>query len=203
MSAVRPPAAAGPAAGAVPAAPHAPGPLRRVLARLFDAAGALGAACVVAIFLLMIVAGVGRQVNLRVSGINDVVAWLCAAAAFLAMAHAFRHGDFVRVTLVLEWVPPRVRRWMDAVCLAIATVAVGYLTYWATAFTWESYEFAEVATGLVAIPIWIPQSTFVVGCWLLMLAVLDELVTVLQGGKPSYQRAVEERHAAGDFSSEV
>ncbi|MCS4510546.1 TRAP transporter small permease [Xylophilus ampelinus] len=177
--------------------------MRRVLARLFDAAGALGAACVVAIFLLMIVAGVGRQVNLRVSGINDVVAWLCAAAAFLAMAHAFRHGDFVRVTLVLEWVPPRVRRWMDAVCLAIATAAVGYLTWWATAFTWESYEFAEVATGLVAIPIWIPQSTFVVGCWLLMLAVLDELVTVLQGGKPGYQRAVEERHAAGDFSSEV
>lgn len=203
MSAVRPPAAAGPAAGAVPAAAHAPGPLRRALARLFDAAGALGAGCVVAIFLLMIVAGVGRQVNLRVSGINDVVAWLCAAAAFLAMAHAFRHGDFVRVTLVLEWVPPRVRRWMDAVCLAIATVAVGYLTYWATAFTWESYDFAEVATGLVAIPIWIPQSTFVVGCWLLMLAVLDELVTVLQGGKPGYQRAVEERHAAGDFSSEV
>ncbi|WP_295856393.1 TRAP transporter small permease [uncultured Xylophilus sp.] len=177
--------------------------MRRALSRLFDAAGALGAACVVAIFLLMIVAGVGRQVNLRVSGINDVVAWLCAAAAFLAMAHAFRHGDFVRVTLVLEWVPPRVRRWMDAVCLAIATVAVGYLTYWATAFTWESYEFAEVATGLVAIPIWIPQSTFVVGCWLLMLAVLDELVTVLQGSKPGYQRAVEARHAAGDFSSEV
>lgn len=203
MSAVRPPAAAVPAAGAAPAAEPAPGPLRRALSRLFDAAGALGAACVVAIFLLMIVAGVGRQVNLRVSGINDVVAWLCAAAAFLAMAHAFRHGDFVRVTLVLEWVPPRVRRWMDAVCLAIATVAVGYLTYWATAFTWESYEFAEVATGLVAIPIWIPQSTFVVGCWLLMLAVLDELVTVLQGGKPGYQRAVEARHAAGDFSSEV
>ena len=203
MSAIRPPAAAASVAGAVPAAAYAPGPLRRTLARLFDAAGALGAACVVAIFLLMIVAGVGRQVNLRVSGINDIVAWLCAAAAFLAMAHAFRHGDFVRVTLVLEWVPPPVRRWMDAVCLAIATVAVGYLTYWATAFTWESYEFAEVATGLVAIPIWIPQSTFVVGCWLLMLAVLDELVTVLQGGKPSYQRAVEERHAAGDFSSEV
>ena len=203
MSATRPPASAMPAAGTVPAAAYAPGPLRRMLARLFDAAGALGAGCVVAIFLLMIVAGVGRQVNLRVSGINDVVAWLCAAAAFLAMAHAFRHGDFVRVTLVLEWVPPRVRRWMDAVCLGIATVAVGYLTYWATAFTWESYEFAEVATGLVAIPIWIPQSTFVVGCWLLMLAVLDELVTVLQGGKPSYQRAVEERHAAGDFSSEV
>ena len=177
--------------------------MRRLLDRLINAAGALAAVCVFLIFVLMIVAGVGRQLNLRVSGVNDVVSWLCAAAAFFAMAHAFRHGDFVRVTLLLEKVPTRLRRALDAVCLAIAAVAVGYLTWWATAFTYESYAFAEMATGLVVIPIWIPQSTFVIGCWLLLAAVLDELVTVAQGGIPSYQRAIEERHAKGDFSSDV
>lgn len=177
--------------------------LRCWLDKTFNAAGALAAFCVFLIFVLMIVAGVGRQLNLRVSGINDIVSWLCAAAAFFAMAHAFRHGDFVRVTLMLESVPERLRRALDAACLAVATVAVGYLTWWATLFTHESYEFNEMATGLVVIPIWIPQATFVVGCWLLLAAVLDELVTVAQGGKPSYQRAVEERHAKGDFSSDL
>lgn len=178
-------------------------PLRRALVGLIDAAGALGAFCVFCIFVLMIIAGVGRQMNLQVSGVNDVVAWLCAAAAFFAMAHAFRHGDFVRVTLLLEAVSPPVRRLLDVVCLVIAAVAVAYLTYWATAFTWDSFQFNEVATGLVAIPIWMPQSTFVIGCWLLLAAVLDDLLTVLQGGTPSFQRAVEERHAKGDFSSDV
>lgn len=177
--------------------------MRRFLDRLYDGAGGLAAACVFMIFVLMIVAGVGRQVNWHVSGLNDVVAWLCAAAAFLAMAHAFRHGDFVRVTLLLDAVPPRVRRALDVGCLLIAAVSVGYLTYAATSFTWESYEFAEMATGLLVIPIWIPQSAFVVGCWLLLIAMLDELVGVLRGDKPSYQRAVEARHAAGDFSSDV
>lgn len=177
--------------------------MRRFLDRLYDTAGALGALCVFLIFVLMIWAGVGRQMNWRVSGINDIVAWLCAAAAFLAMAHAFRHGDFVRVTLLLDSVPKRLRRTLDVLCLFIALASVGYLTYWATAFTWESYEFAEVATGLVVIPIWIPQASFVVGCWLLLIAMVDELVNVLRGGIPSYQRAVEERHAAGDFSSDI
>lgn len=176
---------------------------RRGLDRLYDTAGALGALCVFLIFVLMIWAGVGRQLNWRVSGVNDVVAWLCAAAAFLAMAHAFRHGDFVRVTLLLDRVPARLRRAVDAASLGIALVAVGYLTWWATRFTWESYAFAEVATGLVVIPIWIPQSSFVVGCWLLLIAIVDELVTVLRGGTPSYQRAIEARHAAGDFSSDI
>ena len=60
-----------------------------------------------------------------------------------------------------------------------------------------------MATGLVVIPIWIPQSVFVIGCWLFLLALVDELVGVLRGQMPSYQRAVQERHAAGDFSSEI
>lgn len=177
--------------------------MRRFLDFLYDAAGALGAFCVFLIFLLMIGAGLGRQFNWEVSGVNDIVAWLCAAAAFLAMAHAFRHGDFVRVTLLLEKLPPRVRRVFELVGLAIASVSVAYLAWSATAFTVESYEYAEMATGLVVIPIWIPQATFVVGSWLLLAAVLDELVTVVQGGVPSYQKAIEARHAAGDFSSDV
>ncbi len=180
-----------------------PGPLRRTLDWLFGAAAALAACCVLGIFVLMIVGGVGRQLNLKVSGINDIVAWLCAAAAFFAMAHSFKHGDFVRVTLLLEKLSSNARRMLDMVCLSIAAVAVGYLAYSATAFTYESYEFAEMATGLVVIPIWIPQATFVIGSWLLMLAVLDELWIVLSGGKPTYQIAVEERHAKGDFSADV
>ena len=176
---------------------------RRVLERTLDAAGALGAFCVFLIFVLMITNGIGRQLNLALSGVNDIVSWLCAAAAFFAMAHAFRHGDFVRVTLLMDHVPPRLRRIMDVTCLVIAAISVSYLTWSATAFTYESWEFKEMATGLVVIPIWIPQSTFVIGCWLLLAAMIDELVTVVQGGKPSYQRAVEERHAKGDFSSEV
>lgn len=177
--------------------------MRRLLDRLYLGAGALGAFCVFLIFVLMIVGGVGRQMNWHVSGMNDAVAWLCAAGSFFAMAHAFRHGDFVRVTLLLEAVPPRVRRVLDVACLLIAALSVAYLTYWATSFTWESYEFAEMATGLLVIPIWIPQSTFVIGCWLLLIAMIDELVGVVRGEKPSYQRAVEERHAAGDFSSDI
>jgi len=193
---------AGSPAGAALDGKHA-GRARVWLDRLYDGAGALGALCVFVIFVLMVLGGVGRQMNWHVSGLNDVVAWLCAAAAFFAMAHAFRHGDFVRVTLLLEVVSPRMRRALDVGCLLIAAVSVSYLTYAATSFTWESYEFAEMATGLVVIPIWIPQSTFVLGCWLLLIAMIDELVGVLRGEKPSYQRAVEERHAAGDFSSDV
>jgi TRAP-type C4-dicarboxylate transport system permease small subunit len=176
---------------------------RRLFDGLYAAGGQLAALCVLAILVLMVYASVGRSLDWRVAWINDVVAWLCAAAAFLGMAYSFRNGDFVRVTLILESVSPAARRWLEIASLAIAAVAIGYLAYWAARFTYESWEFNDIAGNMVAIPIWIPQMGFVIGALLLLIAVLDECVCVLRGGKPSYVARVEERHARGDFSEEL
>ncbi len=177
--------------------------MRKFLDTLYLAAGALAALCILTICVLMIGQSVLREFGVRTGATNDVVAWLCAASAFLAMAHAFKHGDFVRVSLLLEKVSPRVRRTLELVSLAIACVAIGYLAWWATRFTYESWEFNDMANGLLALPLWIPQTTFMVGSWLFFIAVLDEMVLVARGARPTYVVAVEERHAQGDFSADV
>ena len=185
------------------AATAAPGRARRVLDALYLLAGQLAALSVLLIFVLMILASVGRFAGWRVSWVADVVSWLCAASAFLAMAHAFKHGDFVRVTLLLEKLPAGLRRALEVVSLSVACVAIVYLAYWAVRFTLESWQFNDIAGNMVAIPIWIPQMGFVVGAILLAVAVVDELVIVLRGEKPTYVRLVEERHARGDFSEDI
>jgi len=177
--------------------------MRRLLDTLFDGAAALAALTVFAIFVLMIGASLGRVFEWRVGWINDVVSWLCAAAAFLGMAHAFKHGDFVRVTLLLERLSPPLRRRLEIASLALATVAIGYLAWWAARYTLESWQFNDIANNMVAIPMWIPQLSFVIGAALFLLAVVDELVIVLRGGKPTYERLVDERHARGDFSEDL
>ena len=177
--------------------------MRRFLDRLYLASGAIGAVFVLLIGVLMIAQSILREFQVRTGAVNDVVAWFCAAASFFAMAHAFKHGDFVRVTLLLEKLPPGMRRAMEIGALAIGSVCVGYLAFWANKFTYDSWAFNEVAQGLLPIPIWIPQLSFALGSLLLLVAMVDELIIVLRGGKPSYVAAVEERHAKGDFSSDV
>lgn len=177
--------------------------MRKFLDALYQAAGALAALCVLAIFVLMIYASAGRELGWRVGIVNDLVSWLCAAAAFLAMAQAFRNGDFVRVTLLLEALSPPLRRVFEVVSLSVASVAIGYLAWWAARSTYESWQFNDMAGGLLVWPMWIPQTTFVVGALLFFIAVVDELVLVLSGGKPTYVRLVEERHARGDFSEDM
>ena len=177
--------------------------MRKFLDTLYLVAGGIAALCVCAICALMIGQSVLREFGVKTGAVNDVVAWLCAAAAFLAMAHAFKHGDFVRVTLLLEKLAPKPRHLFELVSLSCAAVAVGYLAWSATLFTYESHVFKDVAGGLLPMPMWIPQLSFLIGAWLFFIAVVDELVIVACGNRPTYVVAVEERHAKGDFSSDV
>jgi TRAP-type C4-dicarboxylate transport system permease small subunit len=177
--------------------------MRKFLDRLYLAAAGLAALCVLAICVLMIGQSILREFGVATGATNDFVAWLCAAAAFLAMAHAFKHGDFVRVTLLLEKLAPGPRRAFEVISLVIACFAIGYLAFWATRFTYESWQFKDMSNGLVAVPLWIPQITFVVGAWLFFVSVLDEMVLVLMGNRPTYVTSVEERHAQGDFSADL
>lgn len=177
--------------------------MRRFLDRLYYASGALGALFVLALCALMIAQSILREFGVRTGAVNDVVAWFCAAASFFSMAHAFKHGDFVRVTLLLESLSEAWRKRFEIAALLVGNIAVAYLAWWACKFTYESWEFNEVAQGLLPMPLWIPQMSFALGSVLLWIALFDELILVLQGQIPTYVREVQERHARGDFSSDV
>ncbi len=177
--------------------------MRQFLDRLYAVSGGLGALFILLILLLMIGQSVLREFGVKTGAVNDVVAWFCAAASFFSMAHAFKHGDFVRVTLLLDSLSVRQRHLMEIASLLLGTVAVSYLAYWANRFCYESWIYEEKTQGLLAIPIWIPQASFALGSLILLVAVLDELVLVLGGSKPSYVTAIEARHAQGDFSSDI
>jgi TRAP-type C4-dicarboxylate transport system permease small subunit len=177
--------------------------LRRFLDRLYAASGVLAAICLAAICVVMLAQAFGRTAGVLIRGADDIVAWLCAAAAFLALGHTFRHGELVRVGLWLHKLKPRARWIAEVVALGITAAFVAYMLWAASRFVYESWAFKEVAQGLIRVPIWIPQLSFVAGVLIFFVAVVDELVLVLQKKKPSYQVAEDARIAAGDFSETV
>jgi TRAP-type C4-dicarboxylate transport system permease small subunit len=177
--------------------------LRRFLDRLYSASGALAAACLAAIGVLMLAQAFGREVGVLIRGADDIVSWLCAASAFLALGHTFRKGELVRVGLWLDWLGARPRRFAELFALGVTALFVAYMAWAVTSFVYQSWQFEEVAQGLIRVPIWIPQMSFVAGVLIFLVAVLDELAAVLRGRKPAYQAAEEERRAAGDFSETV
>jgi TRAP-type C4-dicarboxylate transport system permease small subunit len=177
--------------------------LRRFLDRLYTWSGVLAALCVFGIFIMMLAQAFGREAGILVRGADDIVAWLCAAASFLALGHTFRHGELVRVGLLLERLGPAGRRRMELFSLGVAALFVAYMLWAVSRFIYESWKFNEVAQGLIQVPIWIPQMTFLIGVSIFFIAVLDELVLVIKKEKPAYRVAEEQRRASGDFSETV
>jgi TRAP-type C4-dicarboxylate transport system permease small subunit len=177
--------------------------MRKKLILLFEFAGVLAALCVLAIFVIMIATTIMRETGIKTGGTDDVTAWLCASAAFLGLAATFRHGDFVRMSLVTEKLPSAAQRKVEVFCLLLATAFTAYIAYSICRFVYESYEFNDYANGLVAIPLWIPQAPFALGTVLLFIAVLDQAIHVICGHEPDYVIAVRERHARGDFSEDI
>ena len=177
--------------------------MRRGLDLLYATSGALAAVSLAGICLVMLGQAFGREVGLLIRGADDLTAWLTAAASFFALGHTFRHGELVRMGLAIELLGPRARWWSELVALSITALVAGYMAWAAVSFVYDSWQFKEVAQGLIKIPIWIPQLSFVLGVLIFLVAVLDDLVAVLRRQKPSYQVAAEERRVRGDFSETV
>src|SRR5437879_13826042 len=81
--------------------------MRRFLDRLYDGAGVAAAIAMAGICVLMLAQAFGREAGILIRRAQDIVAWRCAACAFLAPAHTFRIGDLLAVGACLHRPPGR------------------------------------------------------------------------------------------------
>ncbi|HEX9466569.1 MAG TPA: TRAP transporter small permease [Alphaproteobacteria bacterium] len=163
-------------------------PIRRMLDGLYWTTGVLAGLSLVGICILMMLLSIGREVGFNVKGADEISAWLCAATAYLGIAYTFKTGDLVRVGLLIDRLSPGVRYATEIVVLAAAACLTGYLAYYTLDMVWDSFRFHERAQGIISIPIWIPQLGLCVGAVVLFISVVDELVRVIGGAKPCYER---------------
>jgi TRAP-type C4-dicarboxylate transport system permease small subunit len=177
--------------------------VRRFLDRLYTGSGVLAALCVLGICVVMLAQAFGRTGGILLRGADDIVSWLCAASAFFALGHTFRHGELVRVGLLIGRLPPAARRVAELLALAISAVLAAYALWAVADYMLFARQAGYVTQGLLVIPEWVPQVSFLLGMLIFLVAVLDELVAVLQRRKPAYQAAEEDRLAKGDFSETV
>jgi TRAP-type C4-dicarboxylate transport system permease small subunit len=154
--------------------------VRTWLDPLYKALGALGALFILATLVIEVVNIAGRMVGYSMAGVDAYAGYTLAAGSFLAMAAALRHGDHIRVTLIIQRLTGRPRWWVEVFCLAVATSLSGYFAYFAGKLVWGSYVFHDVSQNIDATPLWIPQLSMAVGLAALFLAFLEELIQTLR-----------------------
>jgi TRAP-type C4-dicarboxylate transport system permease small subunit len=162
--------------------------MRKSLDRLYLWSGYAAGGFLIAIFLIMMFMSAGRQFGVNIPAGDDIAAWCMAATAFLGLAHTFKSGEMIRVGLVIDRLPVRLRHVVEIMCLGLGLLFIGYFTANAVRLTYDSFRFNDLAQGILPVPLWIPQLGFTGGLAILTIAFLDELVIVLRGGRPSYEK---------------
>ncbi len=173
--------------------------LRRALDMLYRGSGALAALFLVLIALAVLLqvganavdaivaAATGSAMGLVVPSYAEFTGFFLAASSFLGLAYTLKAGAHIRVGLAITLLPRRARQAVEAWCCLAGAALSGYFAVYAMLLVLESLEFDDRATGMVPVPLWIPQSAVALGLAVLTVALVDELVTVLRGRTPTYE----------------
>ena len=168
--------------------------MRKALDLLYDSAAALAALCMVGLLSMVLLSVVGRQLHINVPGIDAYAGYLMAGCGFLALAHTLKRGEHIRVTLILQFLPPAARRWLERWAMAASAVLALLFAYYSSRLVWQSLEFHDISTGNDATPLWIPQLAMAIGTLVFAVASIDEFVIEWRGRPVREEGAEALRH---------
>jgi|GEM_PF-500718 len=132
----------------------------------------------------------GRAAGLSIVGADEMATYAMIVMLFSGLAHTHHHGAHLRVELVVEHFTNRT---LVAVRAAALLVAIAFLSV----FVWNTFGLSmtslkrgSLASGLLPVPLWIPQSTLWLGAglyWLMLVRSLADLL--LYGHEPAAEEA--------------
>jgi TRAP-type C4-dicarboxylate transport system permease small subunit len=163
--------------------------MRKSLEWLYLGSGVLAGVFLILIAALSLAQICGRLLGFDAYSFDDFAGFCMAASSFLGLAHTYRRNEHIRVAMVVDRFSGGARRMLEALCLAASTFLISFFAWYATDMAWTSRVIGDVSQGLVPVPLWLPQSGMALGLLIMAIALLDDLVTVLARGTPSYLAA--------------
>jgi TRAP-type C4-dicarboxylate transport system permease small subunit len=166
--------------------------MRRFLDALYGLGAVLAALCTIGVLVSVLAGIVGREVGWNIPGTDAYAGYFMAAAGFLALASTFKHGEHIRVTLVLNALSPAPSRRLDVFALAVGVVLSAAFCWYSIKLAHDSWAFNDISTSNDATPLWIPQVSMAFGALLFFVALVDELARRLKGRAPPSSQQLHE-----------
>lgn len=164
--------------------------VRAGLNALYLLCGILAAVFLAGIAVATLWQVVARQMGVAVET-TELSGFFLAASTFLGLSYTFVNGGHVRVGLLSQSAPPGVRRAIELWCCAVGAAITGYAAVQMTLFTVETFRFGDLSPGLLAVPLWIPQSALAFGLAVLTVGILEQATLIWQGQPAGYETNVD------------
>ncbi len=172
--------------------------MRKYLERLYYFSAVIAGFCLVAMTLLILSQIVGRWFGIIIPSTEDFSGFLVANAFSLGLAYSFKKGALIRVTLLTSHLIGKKRFFAELFTMLVMLMLASFIVYYFGFIVVESYEFEEVTQGYISIPLWLPQVPVFMGLVIFFIAILDDMLSLLFSGNPSYLKS-EETAISGNY----
>ena len=160
--------------------------MRAFLNRIYDSAAALAALFMCVMLVMVLLSIIGREFHFHLRGTDAYAGYCMAASGFLALAHTFKRGEHIRVTVLISRFNGAWLKGIELWALGMATFLACLMAYYSIRLSWQSYTFHDISTSNDATPLWIPQIAMAVGTLVLAIAFIDELVLEWLGKRVAF-----------------
>ena len=175
----------------------------RFLHVIYRATGVLAGIFLVLICVIVTAQIVARQLGTIIPSADEFAGFCLAATSFLGLAYSFRSGSHIRVTLFVQGLRGIGGRIMLVVALATAAAITLVLAWHSIAMVVQNFSRGEVTSGLVPIPLWVPQIGMAAGIALFAVAILEDLLCALTGRDPAFSHDERNRNADSDTPDQI
>lgn len=143
---------------------------------------ALACTALLLAFVCVLLGVVSRLLRFSVPGLDAYAGYAIAAALFLALPATLRHGDHIRVTLLLDRVPPALRGALQWWSLLAGLALSGYMAWFSVRLVWVSWITDDRSTAADAAALWVPQLALAVGSVGFAIAFVHAILRQIGGG---------------------
>ena len=128
----------------------------------------------VAVFILI---GISSRIfGFYIRGLAEYSGYSMAASSFFALAYTFYEKAHIRITLFIEKIKSKKRRFTEIWCLSVASFFSGFMAYYFIKMVIISIKFKERSEGADEMFIWIPQASLAIGSFIFFICVFHHLV---------------------------
>ncbi len=135
-----------------------------------------GAVFILLMAVLITVDVIGRAFGMPTYVAVEMSGYMLIGIVFLGLAYTQKKGKHIKIIILTDKLPPRVRQLLEIATLFAAVAFIGW-------FTWSTFDPAKVnyvqkitSLTIVSTPLWIPYAFVTIGLGMLGLEMLTEII---------------------------
>tara|TARA_B110001452_G_scaffold225329_1_gene199273 strand:+ start:115 stop:606 length:492 start_codon:yes stop_codon:yes gene_type:complete len=150
--------------------------INNFLKSIYKISGYIAAIFLILVAVFILIGISSRIFGFYIRGLSEYSGYSMAASSFFALAYTFYEKAHIRITLFLEKLKSKNKRFAEIWCLSIASFFSGFMAFYFIKMTLISVKFRERSEGADEILIWIPQTAVAIGSSIFFICIFHHLI---------------------------